>query len=49
MTNIIDTKGLLQGINTMLTRWECTKLITYLATNSCGGNTLGLKAQAQEF
>jgi len=33
----------------MLRNWHCTKLITYLATNSCAGNRLGLKDQAQEF
>jgi len=49
MTNVIDTKGLLAGINVMLANWECTKLISYLATNSCAGNDLSLKTQAQEF
>lgn len=49
MSNVIDTKGLLDGINVMLSAWECTKLISYLATNSCAGNDLKLKTQAQEF
>lgn len=49
MTSIIDTKGLLDGIKVMLINWECTKLISYLATNSCAGNDLKLKTQAQEF
>lgn len=49
MTNVIDTKGLLDGIKVMLSKWECTKLISYLATNSCAGNDLKLKTQAQEF
>ena len=49
MKNIIDTTGLLDGIKIMLTKWECTKLISYLATNSCAGNDLSLKTQAQEF
>lgn len=49
MDNLIDTEGLLQGIDVMLKNWDCTKLITYLATNSCSGNHLGLKAQSQEF
>lgn len=30
-------------------RIEDTKIISYLATNSCAGNKLGLKAQAVEF
>lgn len=49
MDSLIDTEGLLEGMEVLLTNWECTKLITYLATNSCAGNELGLKKQAQEF
>ncbi|ATW58103.1 DNA polymerase I [Pseudomonas phage inbricus] len=49
MTNIIDTEGLLNGMSIMMRNWDCTKLITYLATNSCAGNKLGLKDQAQEY
>lgn len=49
MEDICDTAGLLEGLEVMLKNWHCTKLITYLATNSCAGNELGLKAQAQEF
>lgn len=49
MEHLIDTKGLLDGLEVMLTNWHDTKLITYLATNSCSGNKLGLKEQALEF
>lgn len=49
MDHILDQEGLLEGLNIMLENWDCTQLITYLATNSCAGNELGLKAQAQEF
>lgn len=49
MKDLLDTEGLLYGLDIMLDNWDCTKLITYLATNSCAGNELGLKAQAQEF
>lgn len=49
MEDILDTKGLLEGLDVMLRNWDCTKLITYLATNSCAGNDLSLKTQAQEF
>jgi DNA polymerase-1 len=51
MKHILDTEGLLEGLDVMLRPggWECTKLITYLATNSCAGNKLSLKEQAQEF
>ncbi len=49
MTDILDTEGLLNGMEVMLRDWDCTKLITYLATNSCAGNKLSLKDQAQEY
>lgn len=49
MQNILDTAGLLNGLDVMLANWDCTQLITYLATNSCAGNQLGLKVQSQEF
>ena len=49
MDHILDQKGLLEGLHIMLRNWDCTQLITYLATNSCAGNELGLKAQAQAF
>ncbi len=49
MTNLTDTAGLLRGLQVMAKNWDCTKLITYLATNSCAGNQLGLKPQSQEF
>jgi DNA polymerase-1 len=38
MDSIIDTEGLLNGVEVMLRNWDCTLLITYLATNSCAGN-----------
>lgn len=49
MENLCDTKGLLHGLSVLLKNWDCTKLITYLATNSCAGNKLSLKDQAQEY
>lgn len=52
MDHLLDQEGLLYGLEVMLGDhggWDCTKLITYLATNSCAGNKLGLKDQAQEF
>lgn len=49
MDHLLDQEGLLEGLSVLLRNWECTQLITYLATNSCAGNELGLKAQAQEF
>jgi len=51
LKDILDTEGLLQGLDVLLPKgqWHCTKLISYLATNSCAGNQLALKSQAQEF
>lgn len=49
MKDILDTEGLLTGMEVLLRDYDDTKIITYLATNSCAGNKLGLKAQAQEF
>lgn len=49
MKDLLDTEGLLYGMEILLSHWDCTKLITYLATNSCAGNKLGLKTQALEF
>lgn len=52
MEDLLDQEGLLYGMEILLGDdggWDCTKLITYLATNSCAGNKLGLKDQAQEF
>ena len=49
MDDLLDTEGLLNGLEILLKNWDDTKLIAYLATNSCAGNTLSLKALAQEF
>jgi DNA polymerase-1 len=49
MKDLLDNVGLLYGLSIMLRDWDCTRLITYLATNSCAGNDLRLKIQAQEY
>lgn len=50
MNHLLDTEGMLDGLDVMLGgKWDDTKLVTYLATNSCAGNRLGLKIQAQEY
>jgi DNA polymerase-1 len=51
MDHLLDNEGMLQGLEILLPkgRWHCTKLISYLATNSCAGNRLSLKIQAQEY
>ena len=49
MDDITDQVGLEKGMKAMLKNFDDTKIIAYLATNSCAGNELGLKALAQEF
>ena len=49
MKDLLDNEGLLHGLDVLLRNWDDTKLITYLATNSCAGNELSLKIQAQEY
>lgn len=49
MRDLLDNEGLLEGLEHLTRKLDDTLLITYLATNSCAGNTLGLKHQAQEF
>lgn len=49
MKDVLDQEGLLKGLDIMLKNWEDTKLMTYLCTNSCSGNNLGLKYQAQAY
>lgn len=49
MNDPLDYKGTLKGLDVMTRNMHCTKVISYLATNSCAGNHLSLKYQAQEF
>lgn len=49
MDNLLDTEGLLYGLDVMLKNFDDSLIISYLATNSCSGNQLSLKDQAQEF
>ena len=49
MKDLLDTPGLLNGLEVMTGNIHDTKLLTYLATNSCAGNKLSLKDQAHAF
>lgn len=49
MHDLLDTSGLLFGLEHMTRKLDDTLLLSYLATNSCAGNQLSLKLQAQEF
>lgn len=48
---LTNTTGLLNGLDVFFRdgRLEDSLIVTYLATNSCSGNTLKLKELAQEF
>ncbi len=49
MEHLLDEKGKQTGIEILTRNFHDTKLIRYLATNSCAGNVLSLKAAAHEF
>lgn len=49
MEHPLDTAGLLTGLQCMTQRFDDTKIIAYLATNTTAGNTLGLKYLAHEY
>lgn len=49
MKHLLDEPGKQAGIEVLTRKFEDTKLITYLATNSCAGNDLSLKTQSHEF
>jgi DNA polymerase-1 len=49
MKTLLDQEGLIEGLNIMTRNIACTKIITYLATNTTAGNKLGLKYQSHEY
>jgi DNA polymerase-1 len=49
MDNLLDTRGLLTGLEILTRRLHDTKIMAYLATNSTAGNVLGLKSLAHAF
>lgn len=49
MEDMLDNRGLIDGLDTMYRNIDDTKIITYLAVNSTAGNILGLKHNAFEF
>lgn len=49
MFDLLDSIGLIDGLNIMYRNIDDTKVITYLATNTTAGNKLGLKENAFEF
>jgi DNA polymerase-1 len=49
MRDLLDTEGLLRGLEVLTNNFDDTRIIAYLATNSCAGNKLSLKDLAHEF
>lgn len=49
MKDYLDTVGMMKGLEVMTRHLHCTRIIAYLATNSCAGNELSLKTLAQEY
>ncbi len=49
MNGLTDTQGLIDGLQVLTRNFEDTKIIAYLATNSCAGNHLSLKELAHEY
>ena len=49
MDDLLDQKGLLNGLEVLANNLDDTKIITYLAINSCARNSLKLKDIAHEF
>ncbi|WP_199097265.1 DNA polymerase [Dyella sp. ASV21] len=49
MHDLLDSSGMLFGIEQLTRQMDDTLLLAYLATNSCAGNELSLKMQAQEY
>lgn len=49
MDHITDWEGLNNGMSILFKNWDCTKLMAYLANNSCARPDNGLKSLAQEF
>lgn len=49
MNHLLDTEGLLKGLEVLTRDFDCTKIISYLATNSAAGNNLSLKYLSQEY
>lgn len=49
MDDLLDQEGMLEGISVLTKNIHDTKIIAYLAINSCSGNELSLKTLAQPF
>jgi DNA polymerase-1 len=47
MKSLSDTEGLFQGLCHLQSKTRCSLILSYVITNTCAGNELGLKPQVQ--
>jgi DNA polymerase-1 len=47
MKSLSDTEGLVQGLFHLQAKTKCSLILSYVITNTCAGNELGLKPQVQ--
>ncbi len=47
MKKLSDTDGIYQGLKHLQSKTDCSMILTYVVTNTCAGNELGLKPQTQ--
>jgi DNA polymerase-1 len=47
MKKLSDTNGIYEGLQCLQTKTECSMILSYVVTNTCAGNELGLKPQTQ--
>lgn len=47
MKKLSDTNGIYEGLSVLQAKTDCSMILSYVVTNTCAGNELGLKAQTQ--
>lgn len=47
MRSLDDQDGIMRGIDCLLMKSQCSLILSYVVTNTCAGNELGLKPQVQ--
>lgn len=47
MKKLSDTNGIVEGLKVLQSKTHCSLILSYVITNTCAGNELGLKEQTQ--
>lgn len=47
MKKLSDTNGIYEGLKHLQSKTDCSMILSYVVTNTCAGNELGLKPQVQ--